>query len=233
MKKLNIFFLISTLFIVSGCSSKDTIDIDTTPKMQVPKKIKTPVKKKGSLYSRKGASLFSDKKDLQIGDIIQVLIEETVENESKNSRDMSKTNTSNLSGGVFAPSAGVTSTAGTARKLNSGVGLGFSSNSTGSFKGSSKQSTDEEFTTKVSAIIEQTYQNGNYFIKGSKEMLINGQKQIIKISGVIRPYDISPENTVYSYQLANLKVMYEKNGEEMDSIRKPWGTKLIETIWPF
>ena len=42
----------------------------------------------------------------------------------------------------------------------------------------------------ISAIIEETYQNGNYYIKGSKEMLIEGQKQKIIVSGVIRPYDI-------------------------------------------
>ena len=67
----------------------------------------------------------------------------------------------------------------------------------------------------------------------SKEMLINGQKQNIKISGVIRPYDISPDNTVNSNQLANLKILYIKDGEENDALEKPWGTKIIESIWPF
>ena len=41
-------------------------------------------------------------------------------------------------------------------------------------------------------------------------MLINGEKQNIKISGVIRPYDITPENTVNSSQLANLKFYMQK-----------------------
>ena len=64
-------------------------------------------------------------------------------------------------------------------------------------------------------------------------MLINGEKQTIKISGVIRPYDISPENTVYSYQLANLKILYDKDGEDVNSLKKGWGTILIESISPF
>jgi len=225
--------IISLVVFITGCSSTDKIDINTMPKMQVPKKVTPPVKKKGSLYARKGASLFSDKKDLQIGDIVQVLINETLTNDSTNSREMKKDTSSNLGGGLFTPSTGVTSTQNTAKRLNSAVGLGFASKSSSSFKGSSKSKADEEFTTTISAIIEQTYQNGNYFIKGSKEMLINGQKQTIKISGVIRPYDISPDNTVYSNQLANLKILYEKEGEEIDAIKKPWGTKLIEAIWPF
>ena len=222
------------IFIFAGCSTKSKIDVDTTPKMQVPKQLAPSVKRKGALYSRRGASLFADKKDLQVGDIIQVLIEETLTNDSTNSREIKKDNSSSIGAGNFtAPTTGSTGPAKLTKKLNNAFGIGFSSNSANSFKGSAKSSADEEFTTTISAIIEQTYQNGNYFIKGSKEMLINGQKQNIRISGVIRPYDINPENTVYSYQLANLKILYEKDGEEMDALKKGWGTKLIEAISPF
>ena len=223
-----------TVLIFTGCATKAKIDVDTTPTMQIPKKVAPAVKKKGALYSRKGASLFADKKDLQMGDIIQILIEETLTNDSSDSREIKKDNSSGLGLGNFtAPTTGSSGPANIAKKLNNTFGVGFSSTSTNAFKGSAKSSADEEFTTSISAIIEQTYQNGNYFIKGSKEMLINGQKQDIRISGVIRPYDISPENTVYSYQLANLKILYEKDGEEIDALKKGWGTKLLDSIWPF
>ena len=33
-------------------------------------------------------------------------------------------------------------------------------------------------------------ENGNYFISGKREILVDRQKQTIQISGVIRPYDI-------------------------------------------
>jgi len=227
--------IIVTLLFITGCAVKPQIDVDTTPKMQIAKQIEPTVKRKGALYSRKGASLFADKKDLQLGDIIQVLIEETLTNDSTDERELKKTNNTNIGAGVFAaPASASSGTTNVVNKLNNGLlGVGFNTNSTNSFKGTSKSKADEEFTTTISAIIEQTYQNGNYFIKGSKEMLINGQKQNIRISGVIRPYDISPENTVYSYQLANLKILYEKDGAESDSTKQGWGTRLIESISPF
>ena len=230
--KIIVTFLIPLIFI--GCSTKSEIDIDTSPKMQVQKKVVPLIKRKGTLYSKRGASLFADKKDLQIGDIIQVLVAETLTNDSKDTRSTSRNSVSGINGGLFAPAT--TSTSGTQKKLNkiNGItGIGFNSSSNNSFKGSATSKADEEFTTTVSAIIEQTYQNGNYFIKGTKEMLINGQKQNIKISGVIRPYDISPENTIYSNQLANLKILYQKDGEEIDSIKKPWGSRFLEAILPF
>ena len=234
--KFGIILSILLTILFNGCAAKPEIDIDTTPKMQVPKKVAPLIQRKGALYAKKGASLFADKKDLQVGDIIQVLISETLTNDSKNSKATTRSNSSSLGGGVIAPIKGVTPTAGSQNrinKFNSNFGLGFTSTSKSSFNGSAKSAADEEFTTVISAIIEQTYQNGNYFIKGSKEMLINGQKQNIKISGVIRPYDISPDNTVNSNQLANLKILYLKDGDENDALNKQWGTKLIETIWPF
>lgn len=161
------------------------------------------------------------------------MIEETLTNDSTNERKTSRTNSSSAGGGLTAAD---TSTSGTKRKIdkiNGLLGIGYNTTSSNSFKGKAESSIDEEFVTTVSATIEQTYQNGNYFIKGSKDMMINGQMQTIKISGVIRPYDITPDNTVSSNQLANLKIVYEKSGSENESIEKPWGTRFLESISPF
>ncbi len=233
LNKNFIIFILIVLF--TGCS-QPTINMNTTPEIQVPKKPTIVKRKKGALYSQKGASLFADKKDLQVGDILQVIVKETLENASKGSRDISKDTTTSLGGGVVSPMTGVTLTDGGQKridKFNKNLGIGFGSTTANSFAGSVSSSVDEEFSTTISVIIEQTYQNGNYFVKGSKEMLIDGQKQSMAISGVIRPYDITPENTVYSHQLANLKIRYAKDGDENDGNHKSWGTKALETIWPF
>jgi len=232
------FIFLGVVVFLSGCSSKQKIDLDIQPEHQFPlQKNKVEEREfKGSLYSRQGTSLFADKKDLQIGDILQVNISETLTKDSSASKALSNKNTASLGGGVFAPLTGVTNTAGTTdriNKLNNAVGIGFNSASSSTFGGSAKSSADEEFETVISAVITNIYQNGNYFIKGSKELLINGEKQAISISGIIRPYDISPENTVVSSQIANLKILYDKKGDDSNSLEKKWGTKFIETIWPF
>jgi flagellar L-ring protein precursor FlgH len=234
--KLNIFIFILTVLFVGCSSSQQTINMDAKPIVQVLKKQPIIHRRKGTLYSRQGSSLFADKKDLQVGDILQVIVEEKLKNDSKNSRSTSKSNSSALGGGLITPmtdnSIGRDAKKLTGR-LNQNLGIGFNSSTANSFSGTSKSAVDEQFSTTISVIIEQTYQNGNYFIKGSREMLIDGQKQSMEISGVIRPYDITPDNTVYSHQVANLKIKYFKNGEEVDNLHKSWGTKIIETIWPF
>jgi len=229
------------LFILSifwGCASDEQkINLDQKPAKQYSLKQQHPHKRyKGSLYSNTGTSLFADKKDLQIGDILQVNIEESLTNDSKNTKALSKKNSTSLGGGIFAATKGVTLGNGatkTVRHLNDNLGIGFNSTTANSFNGSATSKNSEKFETVISVIITDIYKNGNYFIKGSKELLINNQKQTIAISGVIRPYDISPDNTVLSSQIANLKVLYKKDGDETDTLQKSWGTKLIETIWPF
>jgi flagellar L-ring protein FlgH len=225
--------LILLPFVFLGCAVTSTPELDfKKPEVQIPKKAPEPIKNKGSLYSQRGTSLFADKKDLQVGDIIQIVISEDLTSKSTNKRELSSSRDNNLGGGLLA-STGTNALSGTANKVNSTLGVGFSTNSDSSDKGSVKTSLDETFETTVSAIIEETYENGNYYIKGRKEMLVEGQKQEIIVSGVIRPYDITSDNSINSSQIADLKLLYDKDGTESEILETPWGLKLIRKIWPF
>ena len=231
----NSILVLLVLFLVGCSSSKQELEFEK-PEIQIPKKSPEPRKNKGSLYSIQGTSLFADKKDLQVGDIIQIVISEDLTSKSNNKRELSSDRETSLGGGVFAATGNNTlgeTTAGLANKANRNLGVNFGTESSSADKGSVKTQFDETFETTISAIIEETYQNGNYYIKGKKEMLIEGQKQNVIISGVIRPYDISSDNSINSSQIANLKLLYEKDGTESDILETPWGTKFIRTIWPF
>ncbi|EQC2553550.1 flagellar basal body L-ring protein FlgH, partial [Campylobacter coli] len=100
-------------------------------------------------------------------------------------------------------------------------------------QGTGTQSRNESFNTTISTRVIKILSNGNYFIEGSRELLINGEKQIIQLSGVIRPYDIGQDNTIDSRYIADAKILYKTEGEVDRSTRKPWGSKVIEAIWPF
>lgn len=224
-------FIVAVFF--TACASSEPQIKFEEPKVQIPKPQPSPKKNKGSLYSMEGTSLFADKKDLQVGDIIQVNIDENLTSNTNNKRELSNDRNSSLGGGVLA-GAGLGSTAsGITDKFNRNLGVDFSTQSSNSDSGEVKTSFAESFSTSISAIIQQTYQNGNYYIKGSKELLIDGQKQVIIVTGVIRPYDISSENSISSNQIANLKLMYDKEGTEADIMETPWGIKLMRAIWPF
>jgi len=234
--KNNSIFLILVALLFSACGSNKPTLVFEKPKIQIPREQPQVKNNKGSLYSMRGASLFADKKDLQVGDIIQIEIDEGLTSNSNNKRELTNTRNSSLGGGVLAGTGTNTlggTVGGAANKFNRNLGVDFNTNSSSSDKGATKTTFDESFETTISAIIEQTYKNGNYYIKGSKELLIEGQKQEIIVSGVIRPYDITSDNSINSSQIANLKILYNKEGEDTEILEVPWGTKLIRSIWPF
>ena len=159
-----------------------------------------------------------------------MLITEALTNTTNSKREITSDKSINTGTGTLsAETGGILSgrTQSGIDKLNSNLGVRFNSTGSSSFKGAGKSSIDENFQTALSVIIQETYQNGNYYIKGSKQLLIDGQMQEIIISGVIRPYDITPENSVLSTQIANLKILYKKDGEEADATKVPLIFKLL------
>lgn len=233
---LNKYLLLLVIpFLFVACTPEPEIKFEK-PRLQVPKAEPKVQRKKGSLYSMRGPSLFADKKDLQIGDIIQVQISESLSSNTNSKRELSSDSDTSLGGGMFTPMTGNALSGVTkniANKANPLLGVDFGTKSTSSNSGEVKTNLSETFSTSVSAIIEETYQNGNYLIRGEKQMLIDGQLQSLVLTGIIRPYDITPDNSVSSAQVANMKLLYKKDGEEQDMLRVPWGTKVIRMFWPF
>lgn len=235
--KLRLSLLVTSLLLFAGCAEKKAeIKIKELPLKQVSKTPEPIVNNKGSLFTRKGPSLFSDKKDLQIGDIILVDILAEADITTEDTRTDFKTNSSqsNTGVGLTVPDTISSGNKKTVDKLNGVLGIGLQSGSNNNFDASVEQTAkDSVQNIRISVIIEKLYQNGNYFITGFREVYVKGQKQTIKISGVIRPYDISINNEIKSEKIANLKISYEKDGVGIDNTEKPWGSRLLESISPF
>jgi len=215
----------------------NSIAINEIPKHQVPKKTPTPKKQlKGSLFTNQGGSLFSDRKNLQIGDIILVTINEepTVETKSKKTttRDADSEVVTGGSINTVDKTPSLIKTAASAVNGIIGIGATFPS-LTRDFNAEASSAVEDKFVNQVSSVITQQFQNGNYFIEGSKDVIVNGQKQTLKISGVVSPYDIPANNTLDAKYIANLKVIYYKAGDEEQYMEKNWGHKVLETVSPF
>jgi flagellar L-ring protein precursor FlgH len=186
----------------------------------------------GSLFGQGDNPLFADLKAMHVNDVVTVTITEKTAQSSTAKKSNSKESSSNLGAGITTAGGG--GVAGTvAKNLNTVGNIGFEAGSTNSFEGSGTNTRNETFTTTISARIIKVMNNGNYFIEGSRELLLNGEKQLVQISGVIRPYDIDQYNNVDSKYIADAKILYKTEGEIDQSTTKPWGSKMMESIWPF
>ena len=237
---LSILFAFS--FIFSGCTANLTEpEIDFEPPKYVeqmpPKEDKQDFASTGSIFGQGDNPLFSDHKAMHVNDIVTVVISETAKSSNTGSKALSETDSLALGGGAFTTGANGSNVNGTvasaANRLNGLSDIGFSGGSTSSYTGQGSATKDASFSTTVSARIVKVLSNGNYYIHGKREILVDEQKQIIQISGVIRPYDIDQTNTISSSQMSDAKILYKSEGDVNRAGNRGWGSKIVQAVWPF
>ena len=227
---------IYAMIFLSGCTAGLTDpEIDFAPPVyveQMPaKEDKQDFASTGSIFGQGENPLFSDHKAMHVNDIVRVVISETANSSNTASKNLSKSDKTDLNAGTFTGGSGVVGT--TMGELNRMSNIGFNATTENAFKGSGSATKNASFTTTVSARIVKVLANGNYFISGKREILIDEQKQVIQISGVIRPYDIDQYNKINSEQMSDAKILYKMIGVVDRSTQQGWGTKIVQSIWPF
>tara|TARA_B100001029_G_scaffold179865_1_gene191792 strand:- start:4775 stop:5398 length:624 start_codon:yes stop_codon:yes gene_type:complete len=151
-----------------------------------------------SLYVSK--SMFTDIKAHDIGDVITVLIAEM-------------SNASRESKASMSASSGLGADGSVSGNLSSFIPLfGMSTNISENHNDDEGTSQTEMVTGKVTATITEKNSNGLLKIEGSRKVNVNGETNIMEITGFVRDRDISAQNTVYSYYIADADISYKKTG---------------------
>ena len=83
----------------------------------------------------------------------------------------------------------------------------------------------------ISARVDSLLPNGNMWINGSRLISINGEDQIIRISGIIRPSDVQSDNSVYSSSISDAKIIFEGNGMIDRSQSPGWLTRIFHWLF--
>jgi len=241
---LTILILNYVILFLSGCTANLTDpEIDFKPPVYVEQMPSREGGKdfvsQGSIFGQGDNPLFSDRKAMHVNDIVTVVISEVAKSSNTGAKALTRADSSTLGGGLFSTASATSGTGATGttqramNALNAATNVGFSSNTNSSFSGSGTATKDASFTTTVSARIVKILQNGNYFVAGKRELLIDDQKQIIQLSGVIRPYDIDQFNNINSSKISDAKILYKTEGDTDRATKQGWGTKLVQAVWPF
>jgi flagellar L-ring protein precursor FlgH len=102
-----------------------------------------------------------------------------------------------------------------------------------SFDGSGSTDRVETMTAFMTARVMNVTANGNLYIEGRRQIRVNNETQFIILSGLIRPTDISPNNTVLSSYMADAKIEYLGSGPVSDKQRPGWLGRVVDVAWPF
>ena len=85
----------------------------------------------------------------------------------------------------------------------------------------------------LSATIVRVFPNGNLEIKGQKKLILNDGSEYLRLSGIVRPEDISANNTISSSNIADAQITYTNAGVYATSTKPGWLSKIFREITPF
>lgn len=181
----------------------------------------------GSLWSARQESLFQDIKAHRIGDIVTIMVSEQSRASKEAATSTSRVRELNGEGsfmGLSTPSKTIL------QPVNkTGYGLSFDSTFTG--KGSTKKA--DSMTAYMTATVTDILPNGNLVIRGSRWTKVNDELQQIVLEGVVRPMDITRDNTVLSQNIAEAKIFFVGKGPISRHQKPGFLGQLLDMILPF
>ncbi len=183
-----------------------------------------PQRTEGSLFQQAyGLSLFDDRKALRVGDIITIQLSERTVSRKSSGVSVTKDSSANFDAG---PILGRVPTL-NGRTLETAVGQ------KRDFSGDADADQSNSLQGNITVTVAEVLPNGNLVVRGEKWMTLNRGDEFIRISGIVRPDDISPSNTVVSTRLANAKISYSGTGTLADSQSMGWLARFFNSeFWP-
>jgi flagellar L-ring protein FlgH len=213
---------------LAGCAATPTIykgsSADFSPVLPAP--AGSPAGNQGSIYDAGSAqSLFADFKARRVGDVLTVVLAEQTDAhksaDSSTSRSSSATVTDPVIFGGPVTKKGVPI-------LNTDVGADQS------FKGQGDAAQSNSLQGQISVTVSEVLANGNLVVRGEKWIHINHGDEYIRLRGIVRPVDITANNTVLSTQVADAELGYGGTGQVANSSKPGWLTRFFSSrIWPF
>lgn len=179
----------------------------------------------GSLYKANySISLFSDQQATQVGDIITVIFDEQY-NSSKSAETKSQKDSSN--------SANPASILGTVPGWRN-LGLDIDLDHKRSFKGKGDADRSNSLSGTISVTVSDILPSGVLQIRGEKWLTLSEGDEYIRIIGLIRPQDITPQNTVMSSKVADARIKFGGRGNLNNATKEGWFGRLTNSAWwPF
>ena len=239
MKRLFLFSAVGMALLSSGCvtsrTQPDPAYAPTPPPAPAPGALNN-----GAIYQAGfGIALYEDIRARHVGDTLTIMLAESTSASKNASTDTKKENAIDLQNPTLFGTTPQFNLAG--GKLGRMVPLQSTTNNTMAvnvntkqdFTGSGSSSQSNSLTGNITVTVSEVLSNGNLVVRGEKIIAINEGDEYVRLSGIIRPQDIRPDNTVLSTSIANAQITYGGSGAVADSGSHGWLSRFFLKVWPF
>jgi len=219
--------LISSVILLQACSST-RLQVQPDP-MFAPVDLKQsrfqPVNN-GSIFQQgRSVRLFEDSKAFRVGDLLSISLSESTNATKSAATNTAKDDDVTLGAGTFL---GVSPT----YKGNALMDNALTAER--AFKGSGDTAQSNSLKGEITVMVSDILPNGNLVVRGEKIIGLNQGSEFIRITGIVRPQDVSSNNEVTSGKLANSRIYYGGGGVIAEANTKGWLSRFFSSpVFPF
>ena len=195
----------------------------------------------GSLWQMRSSlnGMFIDTKARNVGDIVTVEIDESAKASNKANTETGRT--SSLEAGIeklfgvedWWTNEILPDVPNSLPKLTPFGNPSVQGSMKSKFAGDGATTRSGTLSAFITCRVVDVMSNGNLKIVGTREVMGNNENQLIILSGIIRPRDISDENVIMSTFISDAKIAYSGSGIVDDRQRPGWLANLLNNVWPF
>lgn len=202
----------------------------------LPVAVQRPREASGAIFNgRHSDNFFGRSSNYRVGDLITVVLKESSQANRIQEGNVNRTSTNDvipkgLTTAVSELSLPTKIMGTTLDGVMKGVDL---SKATVDSKGVAGATQNASMEGQVTVTVVEVLANGNLMVRGEKQLAFTEGSEIIQVSGILRPSDISPNNMVLSRRLANAQISYRGTGDMANAAKAGWGTSALLKLWPF
>lgn len=175
-----------------------------------------PTNANGGIYQvGMGDVFYAGQTANRIGDILTVNLNEVTSSTKSNDATISKSS----SGALVNPTV-----LGREVKIDSTL-----PESGADFSGSAAANQSNSLNGTITVTVYDIYPNGVLAIRGEKWVTLNRGEEYIRLTGLVRRQDISPDNTVPSSRIADARITYSGTGEIATGSEQGWVSRFLNS----
>lgn len=173
----------------------------------------------GGIYTASSGGIFaSDRRATRVGDILTVQFVERFQASKSQSASGSRGNDFSLDMPDVLPLG-----------LDSGA---LDAGTEQSYEGRGQAQQSNSLTGRLSVQVVRVLPGGMLEIMGQKRLTLNQGNEYIRLTGVVRPEDISADNVVQSDRIAHAMIKYVGAGTTHDTSRPGWLRRGMDAVSP-
>lgn len=212
--------------LLGGCATTDRADTPSASGTALRTAAQGQPATDGAIYAAgRETVFFQDPTARRRGDLVTIRLQEATNASKSSSTDTEKNQTLDLPGPTIA---------GAAATINGRAVLDTSVDGKRKFAGKGSSTQQNQLTGSITAVVVDVLPNGNLVLEGEKWLRLNQGDELIKVRGVVRPFDVLPDNSVASDRIADARISYAGRGALASANAQGWLSRFFGSpLFPY